>query len=137
MRTFRCCVQSATKPNPIRITQTSDRQSQLKLMLLAGSAPLTSGTASLKSGILWLHLRLGFPVSDGHLMIVPKSHVPDWFQMTERERREADNLIRVLKKKLSESDKTITGFNVGMNSGVSVMKRAVVNLVILATKSRY
>ena len=61
----------------------------------------------------------GFPVSEGHLLIVPKRHAPDWFQMTERERREADDLIRVLKARLSESDKTVTGFNVGMNCGAS------------------
>ena len=39
--------------------------------------------------------------------------------MTERERCEADDLIRVLKARLSESDKTVTGFNVGMNCGES------------------
>lgn len=61
----------------------------------------------------------GFPASDGHLLIVPKRHATDWFQMTERERREADDLIRVLRDRLSESDKTITGFNVGMNCGAS------------------
>ena len=61
----------------------------------------------------------GYPVSDGHLLIVPKRHAPDWFLMTERERREADDLIRVLKNRLSESDKTVTGFNVGMNCGAS------------------
>ncbi len=26
----------------------------------------------------------GYPVSEGHLLIVPKRHAPDWFQMTER-----------------------------------------------------
>ena len=61
----------------------------------------------------------GFPVSDGHLLIGPKRHAPDWFLMTERERREADDLIRVLKNRLSESDKTVTGFNIGMNCGAS------------------
>jgi mutator protein MutT len=61
----------------------------------------------------------GFPVSDGHLLIVPKRHAPDWFLMTERERREADDLIGVLKNRLSESDKTVTGFNIGMNCGAS------------------
>jgi diadenosine tetraphosphate (Ap4A) HIT family hydrolase/5-methylcytosine-specific restriction endonuclease McrA len=60
-----------------------------------------------------------FPVSEGHLLIVPKRHAPDWFLMTERERREADDLIRVLRNRLSESDKTVTGFNVGMNCGAS------------------
>jgi mutator protein MutT len=61
----------------------------------------------------------GYPVSDGHLLIVPKRHAPDWFLMTERERREADDLIRVLKNRLSQSDKTVTGFNIGMNCGAS------------------
>ncbi|MFZ0727948.1 MAG: NUDIX domain-containing protein [Desulfobacterales bacterium] len=66
-----------------------------------------------------LALEDGFPVSDGHLLIVPKRHIADWFQMTERERREADDLIRVLRNRLLESDKSITGFNVGMNCGAS------------------
>ena len=38
-----------------------------------------------------------FPVSDGHLLIVPKRHVPDWFSMNEEERREAEELLRELK----------------------------------------
>ena len=42
--------------------------------------------------------------------------------MTERERREADDLIRVLKNRLSKSDRMITGFNVGMNCGASAGK---------------
>ncbi|MFN2302465.1 MAG: NUDIX domain-containing protein [Anaerolineales bacterium] len=61
----------------------------------------------------------GFPVSEGHLLIVPKRHVQDWFLMTEGERREADDLIRTLRNRLLESDKTITGFNVGVNCGAS------------------
>ncbi|MFZ0135172.1 MAG: NUDIX domain-containing protein [Desulfobacterales bacterium] len=60
-----------------------------------------------------------FPVSKGHLLVVPKRHTPDWFLMTERERREADDLIRFLGNRLMESDKTITGFNVGTNAGAS------------------
>jgi diadenosine tetraphosphate (Ap4A) HIT family hydrolase len=61
----------------------------------------------------------GFPVSDGHHLILPKRHTPDWFSMTENERRDADTLIRLLKSRLTESDRTITGFNVGINSGES------------------
>lgn len=60
-----------------------------------------------------------FPVSDGHLLIVPKRHTPDWFSMNEDERREADNLIRVWRNRLEELENTITGFNVGMNCGES------------------
>jgi len=39
--------------------------------------------------------------------------------MTESEREDASDLLRVLKKKLEEKDETITGFNIGMNSGES------------------
>jgi ATP adenylyltransferase len=61
----------------------------------------------------------GYPVSDGHHLILPKRHTPDWFSMTENERRDADALIRILKTRLSETDRTITGFNMGVNSGES------------------
>ena len=60
-----------------------------------------------------------FPVSEGHLLIVPKRHAPNWFSMNEDERREADVLLRALKTRLEESDNTITGFNIGMNCGES------------------
>ena len=39
--------------------------------------------------------------------------------MTESEKEDASDLLRVLKKKLEEKDETITGFNIGMNSGES------------------
>lgn len=61
----------------------------------------------------------GYPVSEGHHLIIPKRHVSDWFSISEKERRDADGLIRILKKRLSESDHTITGFNLGMNCGES------------------
>ena len=61
----------------------------------------------------------GYPVSEGHHLIIPKRHASDWFSISEKERRDADALIRILKNRLSESDPTITGFNIGMNSGES------------------
>jgi ATP adenylyltransferase len=64
-------------------------------------------------------IRDDYPVSDGHHLILPKRHTTDWFSMTETERREADALIRIIKTRLSESDRTITGFNMGVNSGES------------------
>ena len=39
--------------------------------------------------------------------------------MTKIERDDAADLIKVLKNKLESSDKSITGFNIGMNSGES------------------
>jgi ATP adenylyltransferase len=69
-------------------------------------------------GTVWA-IRDGYPVTDGHHLILPKRHTPDWFSMTETERRDADALIRILKTRLSETDRTITGFNMGVNSGES------------------
>ena len=61
----------------------------------------------------------GYPVSEGHHLILPKRHASDWFSISEKERRDADALLRILKNRLSESDRTITGFNIGMNCGES------------------
>ena len=60
-----------------------------------------------------------YPVSEGHHLIIPKMHALDWFFISEKERRDADALIRILKHRLAESDRTITGFNIGMNCGES------------------
>jgi len=60
-----------------------------------------------------------FPVSNDHCLIVPKRHVPDYFSMTIAEKMDSDNLLRILQKRISSSDSTVTGFNVGMNCGTS------------------
>ncbi|MHC1789006.1 HIT domain-containing protein [Solidesulfovibrio sp.] len=61
----------------------------------------------------------GYPVSAGHQLVITKRHTPDWFAMTQAERNDADSLLRILKNRLAEDDNTITGFNIGMNSGAS------------------
>jgi diadenosine tetraphosphate (Ap4A) HIT family hydrolase len=71
-----------------------------------------------ENGSIWAIMD-GYPVSEGHHLILPKRHTPDWFSMSENEQRDAGALIRILKKRLSESDRAITGFNVGMNCGES------------------
>ena len=60
-----------------------------------------------------------YPVSDGHLLIIPKRHTPDFFTLTENERADANSLIRTLQKQISSNDPTVTGFNIGANSGES------------------
>jgi diadenosine tetraphosphate (Ap4A) HIT family hydrolase len=60
-----------------------------------------------------------YPVTEGHLLIVPKVHSKDWFLITDKERRDADALIRILKNRIAESDDTVTGFNIGVNCGES------------------
>jgi diadenosine tetraphosphate (Ap4A) HIT family hydrolase len=41
----------------------------------------------------------------------------DYFAMTDQERQDAQGLLRLLRNRLAESDRTIQGFNVGMNCG--------------------
>ena len=60
-----------------------------------------------------------YPVTKGHHLIIPFRHTENYFSMTKTERDDAADLIRVLKNKLESSDKSITGFNIGMNSGES------------------
>jgi ATP adenylyltransferase len=61
----------------------------------------------------------GYPVTDGHLLLIPKRHFQDYFSINEKERTDAENLIRILQKRLSKKDPSITGFNIGINSGES------------------
>lgn len=60
-----------------------------------------------------------YPVSEGHLLVIPKRHSDDWFGMSPDEKQDADVLIDHLRSTLLASDGTITGFNIGMNCGVS------------------
>jgi ATP adenylyltransferase len=60
-----------------------------------------------------------YPVSQGHILIIPQRHTPDLFSMTQKERMEADNLLRLLKNRISLNDESVSGFNVGANCGES------------------
>jgi diadenosine tetraphosphate (Ap4A) HIT family hydrolase len=60
-----------------------------------------------------------YPVSEGHHLIIPKRHTPDWFSMTDRERSDAQALVLLLKERLARADSCITGFNIGVNCGKS------------------
>ncbi len=57
------------------------------------------------------------PVTPGHLLVIPFRHTPDWFSMTQSERLDADQLIRVLQARIRVEDKRVAGFNIGANCG--------------------
>ncbi len=57
------------------------------------------------------------PVSPGHHLVLPKRHTPDYFTMTSQERRDAEDLLRVLRNKVLAEDSAVRGFNVGANCG--------------------
>ena len=59
------------------------------------------------------------PVSDAHVLVVPLRHVQDYFDLTPRELRDANELLGLLRKRMLRDDPLVTGFNVGVNCGVS------------------
>ena len=59
-----------------------------------------------------------YPVSKYHSLIVPKRHILDYFELTNDELLACDDLIKKIKKKIQNEDKTVDGFNIGTNSGV-------------------
>lgn len=58
-----------------------------------------------------------YPVTQYHILIVPKRHVASFFDMTPKEHADCISLLTVIKDKLSRLDLSITGFNVGVNDG--------------------
>ena len=64
-------------------------------------------------------IRDSYPVTDGHLLIIPKRHMEDYFSMDETEKRDIDALIMILKSRIMEKNHYVTGFNIGTNSGES------------------
>ena len=59
----------------------------------------------------------GYPVTEGHHLILPKIHTADYFSMPEKEKQDSHSLIEIIRRKLIAKDPSITGFNIGMNSG--------------------
>lgn len=64
-----------------------------------------------------LAIRDTHPVTKDHALVLPKRHTPDFFTMTGQERRDAEDLLRVLRNRIAEHDSKVVGFNVGVNCG--------------------
>ena len=60
-----------------------------------------------------------YPVSKYHSLVVPKRHILDYFELTNDELLACNDLIKKIKKKIQNEDKTVDGFNIGTNSGVA------------------
>lgn len=83
------------------------------------NCPFCNGVKLVSKNNSVFAIKDNYPVTKGHHLIIPFRHTDDYFTMTKTERDDATELIRVLKKKLEQKDPTITGFNIGMNSGES------------------
>ena len=58
-----------------------------------------------------------YPVSDFHLLIVPKRHIKNYFELTNSEMIACNKIILLSKNKIEQMDQTIKGFNIGINCG--------------------
>jgi ATP adenylyltransferase len=61
----------------------------------------------------------GYPVTDGHSLVIPRRHVADYFDLYQSERNTIERLLHTRRTELLTADKTITGFNIGINAGAS------------------
>ncbi len=61
-------------------------------------------------------VRDGFPVSEGHTLIITKRVVPTWFDATDDERRAVMDLVDTVRAQLDEEFHP-DGYNVGFNAG--------------------
>ncbi len=68
---------------------------------------------------LCLTLRDNYPVTEGHCLIVPRRHAETYFDMNPEEVAAATRLMHRSRTSLQSKDASISGFNIGMNSGKS------------------
>ena len=59
----------------------------------------------------------GYPVTDLHILVLPKRHVSDFFELYEPERHACIRLLDEAKRRAKAQDPSIAGFNVGINVG--------------------
>jgi ATP adenylyltransferase len=58
-----------------------------------------------------------FPVTEGHLLAVPKRHVPDYFDLRHPERNAIQQLVEAGRQHTLERHPDVAGFNIGINAG--------------------
>lgn len=60
-----------------------------------------------------------YPVTPQHMLIIPKRHFAEYFDMHQPELNAVQSLLLKGKEIATKSDKSICGFNIGINSGQS------------------
>ena len=59
-----------------------------------------------------------YPVSEHHCLIIPKRHIKDYFDLSNDELIACSDLIKVVKKEITNKDPSVKGFNLGTNIGI-------------------
>ena len=58
-----------------------------------------------------------YPVSEFHVLILPKRHIKNYFALSNDEIIACNKIILLSKNKIEKMDQTIKGFNLGTNCG--------------------
>ena len=59
-----------------------------------------------------------YPVSEHHCLIIPKRHIKDYFDISNDELIACNDLIKIVKKEITNKDPLVKGFNLGTNIGI-------------------
>jgi ATP adenylyltransferase len=69
------------------------------------------------SNALAFAIRDTYPVTELHTLVIPKRHAVTFFDLFEPERRAINQLLVGLRAELIRKDASVSGFNIGVNSG--------------------
>ena len=58
----------------------------------------------------------GFPISEGHTLIIPKAHIEDYFELDSNTKKAMNELVELARKNLIHELQP-DAFNFGLNSG--------------------
>jgi diadenosine tetraphosphate (Ap4A) HIT family hydrolase len=66
---------------------------------------------------LCLAIRDGHPVTEDHMLVLPKRHVANFFELFQPELNAVNGLLQKMETEIRSLDQEVTGFNVGINVG--------------------
>lgn len=75
------------------------------------------GSRTIAENTLAFLIEDAYPVTEGHVLAIPKRHVDDYFGLVQAEINAINQLLKGYKSELQKKDPTITGFNIGANCG--------------------
>ena len=76
-----------------------------------------NGSRTIVENTLAFLIKDAYPVTEGHVLAIPKRHVDDYFGLVQAEINAINQLLTSYKSELAKKDPTITGFNIGANCG--------------------
>ena len=59
-----------------------------------------------------------YPLSEHHCLIIPKRHIKDYFDLSNDELLACNDLIKIVKKEITNKDPLVKGFYLGTNIGI-------------------